>query len=128
MHYLYIGLGGFLGAIVRFTLGQAVSKRSKGTFPTGTLIINLTGAFLLELFLGTPAFAHIFGNGLLLAITTGFLGAYTTFSTFSYEVVRLAEDGEIVNALAYLTGTLILGLLFALAGHALSGMLMQLTR
>jgi len=123
MQFFYIGLGGFLGAIVRFALGQALSKRSKGTFPTGTLIINLTGAFLLGLFLGTPAFGHTFGTSLLPALTTGFLGAYTTFSTFSYEVVRLAEDGEIINALAYLIGTLIFGLLFALAGRALSGML-----
>ncbi|CEP68116.1 Putative fluoride ion transporter CrcB [Moorella glycerini] len=120
MQYLYVGLGGFLGAITRYALGQALSARSRGNFPTGTLIINLTGAFLLGLLLGTPASAHRFGTSLTLALATGFLGAYTTFSTFSYEVVRLLEDGEVINALTYLLGSIILGLLFALAGRAIN--------
>ncbi|GEA15869.1 putative fluoride ion transporter CrcB 2 [Moorella sp. E308F] len=120
MQYFYVGLGGLLGAITRYALGQALSARSRGNFPTGTLIINLTGAFLLGLLLGTPAFTHRFGTSLTLALTTGFLGAYTTFSTFSYEVVRLLEDGEVINALTYLLGSIILGLLFALAGRAIN--------
>ncbi|WP_422880236.1 fluoride efflux transporter CrcB [Moorella sulfitireducens] len=120
VQYFYVGLGGFLGAITRYALGQVLSTKSKGNFPAGTFIINLTGAFMLGLLLGSPTFACRFDTSIMVALSSGFLGAYTTFSTFSYEVVRLLEDGEVINASIYLLGSIILGLLFALAGRAIN--------
>ncbi|WP_406676264.1 fluoride efflux transporter CrcB [Moorella sp. ACPs] len=124
MQFFYVGLGGFLGAITRYALGQALSARSRGNFPTGTLIINLTGAFLLGLLSGTPAFAHRFGTSLTLMLTTGFLGAYTTFSTYSYETIQLLEDRKVISALIYLLSSIALGLSFVLAGRALAAKFM----
>ncbi len=117
MEYFYVGMGGLLGAITRHALGQALATRNRCDFPRGTFIINLTGAFLFGLLVSEPAIGQRLGPHLFLALTTGFLGAYTTFSTFSCEVIRLLDDGQLFKALTYTASSISLGLLLAWFGH-----------
>jgi fluoride exporter len=113
-----IGLLGGLGAIGRFLLDGAVSSRVGGAFPFGTLAVNLTGAFALGALYG----AAVGGDALRLA-GVGFLGAYTTFSTWSLEAHRLGEDGRTRLSLANLLVSLALGLGCAWLGRELGAAL-----
>ena len=97
------GAGG-LGAIARFLLDGAVSARAGRALPFGTLAVNLSAAFVLGLLAG----ADVGGDALRLA-GTGFVGAYSTFSTWMLESHRLAEDGEAGAAMLNLAGSLVLG-------------------
>jgi CrcB protein len=111
MKYLMISLGGILGANARFLLGGWVQQRTAdwSAFPWGTFLINVSGSFLLGLFMAL--FRHSTWNDnwrLLLAI--GFLGAYTTFSTFEFESLQLWMDGSIGLALWNLVGSVAIGL------------------
>ena len=85
-----IAVAGALGAPVRYLLDGFVQDRSSGVFPRGTLVVNVTGSFVLGVITGLTLY-HAFGTTPKLVLGTGFCGAYTTFSTFSYETVRLAE-------------------------------------
>lgn len=111
MQYLLIALGGAIGSIARFKLGEAISKRNKSKFPYGTFIINISGAFLL----GIVTNAGI-GKNLSLLFADGFLGAYTTFSTFMYEGVSLFNSNKKLNAAAYIVISLVTGVLAFLIG------------
>jgi len=113
-----IGLLGGLGAIGRFLLDGAVSSRVGGGFPFGTLAVNLTGAFALGALYG----AAVGGDALRLA-GVGFLGAYTTFSTWALEAHRLGEDGRTRVGLANLLVSLALGLGCAWLGRELGAAL-----
>ena len=90
MSYLYVGLGGGLGAILRFAL-SSIEVRS--SFPLMTFLINLTGAVLIGIIAGAASQAQLSGN-LLLFLKTGLCGGYTTFSTFSLESLTLLEEGK----------------------------------
>jgi CrcB protein len=111
-----ISAGGCCGAITRYLIGLWAVTRWGAGFPWGTLLINLSGSFILGLYLTlvTERFAGRAATRLFVA--TGFLGAYTTFSTFSYEVVRLAVQGHAPQALGYVAGSLVLGLAAAAVG------------
>lgn len=114
-----VGAGGLVGAPTRFVVDQLVNTRAGGRFPWGTYAINASGAFLLGLISGLVAYR---GLGPLPAqmLGTGFCGAYTTFSTFSYETVRLLEEGTPAAALHNVAGSLVVGLLAAAAGMAIA--------
>lgn len=118
-----VSAGGFLGANARYLVGLWAAARFGAAFPWGTLLINVSGSFVLGFYLTlvTERFSGRSTTRLFLA--TGFLGAYTTFSTLSYEVVLLAAEGAPAQALAYVAGSLMLGLAAAVAGmlsaHAL---------
>jgi CrcB protein len=118
MDLVLVGFGGALGSAARYILGKAVAQRSKGAFPAGTFIVNISGALLLGFVAGTG----ISGNVYVLA-ADGFLGAYTTFSTFMYEGFSLFQDNEKKNAAAYILGTLILGIIGYMIGYALCKLL-----
>jgi CrcB protein len=115
---LGIGVLGGLGAIARFLLDGAVGERIGREFPYGTLAVNLTGAFAL----GALSGAVLSPDAFKLA-GTGFVGAYTTFSTWAFESHRLDEDGRPGLGAANLLVSLVLGLLAAWAGRALGGAL-----
>ena len=106
MDYLLVGIGGMFGSIARYKLGKYVSQRSKSGFPLGTFFINVTGALLLGILTGLQTFETIYT-----LLGDGFLGAYTTFSTFMYEGFNLFQDREKLNAFIYILGSLILGIL-----------------
>ena len=110
MHCLAVGAGGFLGALCRMGVGAAsVAVFGRG-FPVGTLIINVSGSFLLGWFLARVARGWEVSEAVQLGVTVGFLGAYTTFSTFMYETDQLARGGAGWKASAYLLASIVLGL------------------
>jgi CrcB protein len=117
---LLIGLGllGGAGAIARFLLDGSVAARLGRGFPYGTLAVNLTGAFVLGVLVGAKL-----GDDAYALAGTGFVGAYTTFSTWMLETHRLAEDGRTRAAVANVAGSLALGLLVAWAGRGVGGLL-----
>lgn len=116
---LEVGAGGLIGAPARLILDQVVSSRTRGAFPWGTYVINVTGALVLGLVTGLVLY-HGLGHVPSAVIGTGFCGAYTTFSTFSWETVRLMEEGTPAAALWNIAGSLLAGLLAAAAGMALA--------
>lgn len=106
---LVIALGGALGALSRYGLGFWISSKWNQGFPLGTFIINITGAFLLG-FLNIVFIEKLTISPLWrLGIGIGFLGAYTTFSTFGYEVIMLIEGGSLVTAGLYTLLSVIIG-------------------
>lgn len=116
MRSVWVGVAGFFGAIARYQLDGLISRHARGAFPWGTLVINLTGCFLLGV-LFTLSSARLDANpALRTAVTVGFVGAYTTFSTFSLQAVRLTEDGAVGLALGYVAASVVIGLLAAWAG------------
>ena len=113
MEYLLVGVGGILGSLARYRLGRLVSERLKMIFPLGTFIINVSGALLLGVANGAGL-----GGGAYLILAEGFLGAYTTYSTFVYEGFSLFQDNEKANALIYIGSSLLLGIIGFIAGYA----------
>jgi CrcB protein len=92
LKYLVVGLGGFVGANTRYIVGSWVARRWGTAFPYGTLLINVTGSFILGLF-AALALRYAWNDNWRLLIAIGFVGAYTTFSTFEYETLQLVADG-----------------------------------
>ena len=116
---LWVGLGGFLGANARFFLGGWVAERWGTDFPYATLLINITGSFILGFFLGfIEERPWVHPNSRLL-FSIGFVGAYTTFSTYAYESIALVERGELLLAGINVFGSVVAGLLAVLAGLVL---------
>src|SRR5690349_3998257 len=107
-HYLAVGSAGFLGAVARLFIARLCQRVE--AFPLGTFIINISGSFLLGFFLVFVARFAI-SDTIRLAVAVGFLGAYTTFSTFMYETTTLAQRGALLVAAANILLSLIVGLL-----------------
>lgn len=118
MTVLLVFLGGVLGGPLRYLLDQAVQKRHDSVFPWGTLIVNLVGAFVLGALTGAAA-AYGLPENLMLFLASGVCGALTTFSTFTFETVRLVEEGSLATAVLNVVVSLALGVVAAAAGYAL---------
>jgi CrcB protein len=116
---LLIGVGGFAGAIARYLVDTVVSDRTGGGFPWGTLVINLSGSFVLGLLFALTTERAILPADIRGPVMIGFLGAYTTFSTFMLESWRLIEAGSWGAAIANLGGSVVLGLVAVVAGMAI---------
>jgi CrcB protein len=115
----WVGLGGFFGSIARYTISVAAAARWGPLFPWGTFVINITGSFILGFFM---AFAHYrpwLHAQVRLLFAVGFVGAYTTFSTYTYESLRLMMDGQFVLAALNVTGSVVVGLAAVFAGFML---------
>ncbi|MEN8905006.1 MAG: fluoride efflux transporter CrcB [Clostridiales bacterium] len=110
MEYFFVGLGGACGSLLRYYLGRFITSKSNSSFPLGTFIINITGAILLGIFNSISMDKNI-----SILICDGFLGAYTTFSTFIYEGFNLFNNKK-TNALVYIIISLFLGVLGYLFG------------
>ncbi|HKA55709.1 MAG TPA: fluoride efflux transporter CrcB [Candidatus Binatia bacterium] len=122
MEYLVIGLGGFLGANARYLVAGWAAQRFGAIFPYGTFIINISGSFILGFFmafLSDRAFIH---PNYRLFFATGFLGAYTTFSTFTYESLQLLQDGSTLLGFTNILGSVIAGLVGVFLGFVLGGL------
>ena len=113
-----IGAAGGLGAIARFLLDGIVSERAASAFPLGTFAVNLTGSLLLGLLVGVAL-----GSDAYRLAATGFVGAYTTFSTWTFESHRLGEDGQFRLGAVNFLASLVLGLLAAWVGRELGAAL-----
>ena len=116
MRILLLMVFGAAGALARYSLQGLVYYRAAPAFPTGTLVVNLLGCFLLGAVwrfgmnhLGVPPEWRI-------ALTIGFLGSFTTFSTFAWETVRMLEDGEWTKAVVYLGASIVGGLFAVMLG------------
>jgi len=97
--YLMVGIGGFLGAIARFWVGGFISAKIGTRFPYGTFFINCTGSFLIGFMITLLAERTHWSPNWRYLIPVGFIGAYTTFSTFEYETFRVMQEGEVSMAL-----------------------------
>jgi CrcB protein len=95
-----------LGAPLRYLVDGYIGDRAQGAFPWGTLVINATGSLVLGILTGLALY-HGFPKTPKVILGTGFCGAYTTFSTFTFETVRLAEDGAVPEALRNAAATLV---------------------
>lgn len=114
--YLFIALGGTLGAIFRFIIKNTHIIGHPASFPINTFIINITGSFILALVLTTAYEVWNFDEDIRLGIATGFLGAYTTFSTMCKETVSLINKGMFSLGLFYIMISTIIGLVSAYLG------------
>ncbi|HEX5501589.1 MAG TPA: fluoride efflux transporter CrcB [Thermomicrobiales bacterium] len=121
MALLLVAVGGVLGANARYVVSQWAATRWGAAFPYGTLAINATGSLLLGLVLALDAAR--FGNDpdVKLLVATGFLGAYTTFSTFAFETLALGRQRDHWPAVANIAGSVALGLGGAALGVLLGG-------
>jgi len=113
---LWISLGAVLGANLRYWVGDWAAQRFGSGFPYGTLLINLTGSFLLGLIISMSMENFIIDPRLRLLLTVGFLGSYTTFSTYAYESIALISQGQWGLGLFNLIGSSLLGAVFAILG------------
>jgi CrcB protein len=114
----YIAVGSALGGVSRYLVGGLIQRLLDTTFPAGTLVVNLTGSFLLGLFLRYAIDTPTLTPELRAFLTIGFCGGYTTFSTFSYESVALLEEGDWARATLYVTLSLLLSLGAMILGFA----------
>lgn len=108
--YFWVGCGGFLGAVARYWLGGLISSQVATPFPLGTFVINVSGSLLLGFVATMGVDSGIIPPMLRSALTVGFLGGYTTFSTWSLETMRLVEEGSYLLAAANALGSLTIGL------------------
>ena len=114
--YLAVAIGGALGAMARYWIGNLVAERFPTRFPLGTLIINVSGSFIVGFFLAIVSERVNLHPNWKLAVAVGFVGAYTTFSTFEYETFRLLENGIVTGGMLNVIASLILGFLAVWGG------------
>ncbi len=120
-----IGIGGGIGAILRYIISSYIQHISKSyIFPWGTLGVNLLGSFIIGLLFVLFEQAPI-SPTLKMGILTGFIGGFTTFSTFSLETVNLFVDGEIYAGIINITLSIILGILMTIGGIIIGKILTQ---
>ena len=117
--WIGIAVAGAIGAPARYLVDGFVQDRTAGPFPWGTFVVNMSGSLVLGLVTGLGLY-HAFPSTPRIVLGTGFCGAYTTFSTWTFETVRLLEEGDTAEALLNAGGSLVLGLLAAGAGMALA--------
>lgn len=127
MGVVYVALGGAVGAAARYGITGWVHRWAPATFPWGTLAVNVMGSLLL-------GFAYRYLEATTVSaetrqfVTIGLLGAFTTFSTFSYEAVALLQDGEWPRALAYVFGSVVVGLAAVFVGFRAATAVLELGR
>ena len=108
---ILIATGAMLGANARYWLGILAGQKWEGNYPIETLLINVTGSFLLGLFMTATGGQDPDAHRLRFLFAIGFLGAYTTFSTFTFESFNLLFEGEWISGLFHSVGSLVLGVL-----------------
>lgn len=126
MIWWYVAVGSAVGGVARFALASLVQQRAGPNFPLGTLVVNISGSFVLGLVLRYALGTQAISPEVRALLTTGFCGGYTTFSTFTYDTVLLLEDGQTSRAGLYVLLSVALSLAGAwlgiLGGRALLDM------
>jgi fluoride exporter len=117
MKYVYIAAGGAAGSIIRYWVSQAISIKYPTAFPTGIFFVNLTGALLIGFLFGLFTLNGHLDEKLRFLLFIGFLGGFTTFSSFALENMKLLQDGLIVTSLLYILLTNLFGIALAFAGY-----------
>ncbi len=113
---ILVGVGGGIGSMLRFLVSVSTSRFAHGTFPFPTLLVNLSGCFLIGLLVGVfiqPSYAS---NNMRLLLVTGFCGGYTTFSAFAHENLLLIENQQVLMAIGYTVLSVVLGVALVWAG------------
>ncbi len=108
-------VAGAVGAPARYLLDGLVQDRTEGAFPWGTFVVNITGSLLLGLITGAALY-HAFPDTPRIWLGTGFCGAYTTFSAFTFETIRLLEEGAVAAAFMNAVASLLTGTAAAAVG------------
>lgn len=118
LHVLLVGIGGFFGAISRFFINEFVKSKFQISFPIATTFVNLLGSFLIGLFFGFQLQAFP-----MLLLGTGFMGSFTTFSTFSFEGMQLFTQNKYKELFIYCFLHFVFGILLALTGFVIGNVL-----
>ena len=109
LKYLLVGIGGCLGSILRFWLGSYIGSKMGTRFPYGTFVVNITGSFLVGLIFAWLTVRTSWSPNWRYLIPIGFIGGYTTFSSFEYETLRTIQDGQIGLGLLYVAASVVVG-------------------
>ncbi len=118
---LLVGIGGFVGSVARYLVGGYVQQSARSIdFPYGTLAVNVIGCFIIGFLAQLAEARGVFTNQSRLLAFTGFLGGFTTFSSFGNETINLARENQIMNALANVGANVILGLLAVWLGRTVA--------
>ena len=117
---LLIGIGGFLGTMARYVTAYFIDGKINSVFPWGTLLVNISGCFLIGLIYGLNLRNELVDKNWRLFLTTGFCGGYTTFSAFALENIVMIHNKGTVSAIMYILASVVIGLLATLSG-ALAG-------
>ena len=124
LKYLFVGIGGCLGSILRFWLGSYIGSKLGTRFPYGTFVINITGSFLIGLVFALLTARTNWSPNWRYLIPIGFIGGYTTFSNFEFEALRTIQDGQIGLGLLYVATSVVIGFVAVwggmIAGRAIS--------
>ena len=120
MRFLIVLAGGGLGSLARYSVGLWVVNTFGSSFPLGTVLVNVTGSFLIGLIATLADESGAIGSQARLFLVVGILGGFTTFSSFSLEAWRLAEEGAAIRAILYVCLNLLLGGAAAIAGVLLA--------
>jgi fluoride exporter len=120
LRLLWIAIFGAIGTLARYGLQGVVQIRTGGVFPYGTLLINLTGCFFLGLLGQFTLNRMVISPEWRVAMTVGFFGGYTTFSSFGWETAKMLEDGEWLRASVYAGTSVVVGLFLSVAGIRLA--------
>ena len=120
MKLIYVGLGGFMGACLRYIISLGAQKWWGAEFPYGTMIVNVAGGLLIGFLMELSIATDLIPPHLRLFLVTGILGGFTTFSSFSYETVSLLSDGSYLLGAANIGLTLVLSLGGAVAGRSIT--------
>ena len=120
-HILIVGLGGFIGSIARYKLGELIfHMTAQGRFPFGTLAVNVLGCLVVGVLAGFAERHNLFGQELRLFLFTGLLGGFTTFSAFGLETVHLIRRGDLGIAALYVGASVVLGIAAVWLGFKLA--------
>jgi len=120
---LYLSLGGAAGTLSRYWLSGVAQRLAGGSFPLGTLAVNMLGCLLFGTIWGYFENRMLPGSEIRILVLTGFMGAFTTFSTYMFETAELVKYGQMAMALLNIVGQSVLGLTLVLAGIALGRLL-----
>jgi CrcB protein len=116
---ILVGVGGLAGSILRYLVALYFARQATSGFPFGTLAVNLAGCFLIGILFAVSEKSDLLSPEMRVLLTTGFCGGFTTFSTFSYESIRLIQDGELLFVALYAGGSVVAGLLLTYLGMLL---------
>jgi fluoride exporter len=123
VQFVWIGVAGSLGAVSRYWLDGVVSRLATGAFPWGTFVVNISGCFVIGFLSVVLTGKFLAQPALRTAVLVGFVGAYTTFSTFAYQSFQLARGGAVALAFANLAGSVLAGLVAVWLGTTIGGAL-----
>src|SRR5262252_8693196 len=106
---LLVGIGGFVGSVSRYLVAVLFAAQVSSVFPFATLIVNVVGCFIIGILFALSDRGNILSPEWRILLTTGFCGGFTTFSTFSYESIRLIQDGELFYLGLYVVLSVVIG-------------------